>query len=130
MPIVNGESVEYGCYVDGVNGQYCAAIVVGEFVTDAPISVHARRAARLKLAEQTYPRYQMFNSRFTNCVNAEQVERERIRHSHDRELTDSVHDEIEWAYEQVEQWLNDHTDEGWWGFNDGDFGLWQVEDDD
>lgn len=112
MPIVNGEAVEYGCYVDGVNGQYCSAIVVHDFAFAGPVSFHARHAASLKLAEQSYPSYQMFKSDV------------------DSELTLSVHDEIEWAYEQVESWLNDHTDEGWWGFNDGDFGLWHMEDED
>lgn len=115
FPELNGKPMGTGCYVDNHNGQYAPAIALG-VARDlgAPIEPHAFRAAFLKCAEQTYPSYYAFS---------------RTQSANRTELRESMEDEIEWAYERAEMWLNDHTEGGYWGFEDGMFGLWQFEED-
>lgn len=113
FPELNGKPYGTGCYVDGYNGQYATAIAL-QVARDlgAPIEPHAFRAAFLKCAEQTYPSFYAFLGRGGDSVR----------------LRESMEDEIEWAYERAEMWLNDHTEGGYWGFEDGMFGLWQFEE--
>jgi hypothetical protein len=121
MTTVNGQTAEPGCYIAGHHGQYGMdqlADVVEQFgwefgaegspdIDDDPRMW--RRGAEAESSLDAIP----------------------IRNSHGigqhLATPDECWERHMWAVDRLEEWLNDHTDGGYWSWEDGEFFLTQTE---
>lgn len=106
MPIVNGHNAEVGCYAEGSRGWYA-----GERVIDVAIDFGWELDAE---AEAAVERYYHGEDRFDNDSD---------------DLVEVVAGQGG-IVDEAEEWLNDHTSEGFlWHWHEGEFFLSPICDD-
>jgi hypothetical protein len=99
---LNGHNIEPGCYVDGHWGQYG---------TD--------RLAEIAEGHGWTPESPYKNPRFLRA-EAEKCDEDNVQH----DLWEMFHE----ADDAIIDWLNDHTIDGVWGWDDGELFLRTAKD--
>ena len=114
VTLKSGQTMEPGCFIDGHWGQYGIARMI-EIAADMGWT---DKAAEPGLGQQK-DGIKLAMRKLASMSPSD---------SDSEDLTDSEEEELIWAADDAEAWLNEQTPEGYsWGWQDGEFFLSSAE---